>query len=596
MEILSQIIIQDVDAGLWKPVRLSKNGPPLSHLFFADDVLFFAKATKSQALNVAAKLNRFAEYSGLKVSNTKSKVFFSSNTRRGKIASIIATTGIHRTLSLEKYLGFPMIHGRLQRRDFEFLEESISKRLASWQQDLLNKAGRMTLVKSVLNAIPNYYMQVNWLPQTTCDKIDQLARNFLWKGSSNKGIHLVGWDKITKPKNLGGLGIRRAREANTSLLGKLVWNIHQDKDSLWVQILKHKYLKEEPLLNIPKKSGSTTWNAIMKALSVLKDGFQFRLGNGNSSFWFSNWSGSGILANQVLFVDIHDLEMRVRDVFVDGSWRFNVLYTVLAPEVKEWLSSITIGLNSEVSDRYTWKGNLNGIYTARDGYYWLNRQNFIHNPSDGVSWSWLWQLPAPEKIKFLLWSLIHKALPTRGMLSHRGIIPHNLCPRCNLHGETMLHCLRDCELVKIVWRSIGFSAPEFFLENDHYAWIQGNLRASSMFMYLAAVWCIWRARNMLCFNNEATNNYSLKLHIEGFALLLQNGHGTNVASSPLELIRWNALDGTGMILNVDGSSKGNPGVSGYGGLIRNAGGAWVHGFFGNHGYLQRPSSCLGARY
>jgi hypothetical protein len=26
-----------------------------------------------------------------------------------------------------------MLHGRLQRRDFEFLEEKISKRLASWQ-------------------------------------------------------------------------------------------------------------------------------------------------------------------------------------------------------------------------------------------------------------------------------------------------------------------------------------------------------------------------------------------------------------------------------------------------------------------------------
>jgi ribonuclease HI len=441
----------------------------------------------------------------------------------------------------------------------------------------------MTLVKSVLNAIPNYYMQVNWLPQTTCDKIDQLARNFLWKGSSNKGIHLVGWDKITKPKNLGGLGIRRAREANTSLLGKLVWNIHQDKDSLWVQILKHKYLKEEPLLHITKKAGSTTWNAIMKALSVLKEGYQFRLGNGNSSFWFSNWSGSGILANQVLFVDIHDLEMRVCDVFTDGSWRFNVLYTDLAPEVKERVNSITIDLNSEVSDRYTWNGNLNGIYTAQDGYYWLNRQNFNHNPSDGISWSWLWQLPAPEKIKFLLWSLIHKALPTRGMLSHRGITPHSLCPRCNIHEETMLHCLRDCELVKFVWRSIGYSAPEFFMENDHYAWIRGNLRASSMFTYLAAVWCIWRARNLLCFNNEVTNTYSLRLRIEGLGLLLQNGHGTNRASSSHDLVRWNALDGTGMILNVDGSSKGNPGVSGYGGLIRNAGGAWVHGFFGNLG-------------
>ncbi|KAK2412910.1 putative MO25 protein [Trifolium repens] len=38
-----------------------------------------------------------------------------------------------------------------------------------------------------------------------------------------------------------------------------------------------------------------------------------------------------------------------------------------------------------------------------------------------------------------------------------------------------------------------------------------------------------------------------------------------------------------MILNVDGSSIGNPGISGFGGLIRNADGAWVHGFFGNLG-------------
>jgi hypothetical protein len=164
MEVLSRSIIKSIDDGHWQPVRLSRNGPPLSHLFFADDVLLFAKATKSQALNIASTLNRFAVYSGLKVSNIKSKVLFSSNTRRGKITSIVASTGITRTHSLEKYLGFPMIHNRLQRRDFEFLEEKIGKRLASWQHNLLNKAGRMTLVKSVLNSIPNYYMQVAWLP------------------------------------------------------------------------------------------------------------------------------------------------------------------------------------------------------------------------------------------------------------------------------------------------------------------------------------------------------------------------------------------------------------------------------------------------
>jgi hypothetical protein len=47
------------------------------------------------------------------------------------------------------------------------------------------------------------------------------------------------------------------------------------------------------------------------------------------------------------------------------------------------------------------------------------------------------------------------------------------------------------------------------------------------------------------------------------------------------MVRWNAQGGNNMILNVDGSSIGNPGISGFGGLIRNSDGAWVHGFAGN---------------
>lgn len=39
-----------------------------------------------------------------------------------------------------------------------------------------------------------------------------------------------------------------------------------------------------------------------------------------------------------------------------------------------------------------------------------------------------------------------------------------------------------------------------------------------------------------------------------------------------------------MILNVDGSSLGNHGVSGFGGLIRNSNGAWIQGFAENIGF------------
>lgn len=53
-----------------------------------------------------------------------------------------------------------MLDGHIQHKDFEFLEEKTSQRLISWHYKLLNKASRLTLVKSGLNSIPNYYMQL----------------------------------------------------------------------------------------------------------------------------------------------------------------------------------------------------------------------------------------------------------------------------------------------------------------------------------------------------------------------------------------------------------------------------------------------------
>jgi ribonuclease HI len=69
-----------------------------------------------------------------------------------------------------------------------------------------------------------------------------------------------------------------------------------------------------------------------------------------------------------------------------------------------------------------------------------------------------------------------------------------------------------------------------------------------------------------------------------YALLLENCHSIDHETSFTKQVKWNALGGTGMILNVDGSSIGNPGISGFGGLIRNTDGGWVHGFFGNLGH------------
>lgn len=92
---------------------------------------------------------------------------------------------------------------RLKKEDFNFVIDNLQNRLASWKGKLLNKAGRVTLVKSVLCVIPTYYMQLNWFPSSVCSQIDRMANNFVWKGSADKGVHLVSWEKITRPKTEG---------------------------------------------------------------------------------------------------------------------------------------------------------------------------------------------------------------------------------------------------------------------------------------------------------------------------------------------------------------------------------------------------------
>nr|ABD33196.1 RNA-directed DNA polymerase; Ribonuclease H, putative [Medicago truncatula] len=85
--------------------------------------------------------------------------------------------------------------------------------------------------------------------------------------SNNKGIHLVGWNKIACSKHLGGLGTRPAREANISLLGKL-----------WVNLLFDKYFAGPRILHATThNSASATWSSIIKAKDIIKDGFSWRV-------------------------------------------------------------------------------------------------------------------------------------------------------------------------------------------------------------------------------------------------------------------------------------------------------------------------------
>lgn len=71
MERLYQIIEEAIVNGAWKPIHASRNGPLLSNLFFADDIVLFADADTDQATVIQSCLNRFCHASGTEGQSAK---------------------------------------------------------------------------------------------------------------------------------------------------------------------------------------------------------------------------------------------------------------------------------------------------------------------------------------------------------------------------------------------------------------------------------------------------------------------------------------------------------------------------------------------
>lgn len=75
MEGLSVALKTTCDKGLFGGVQIPRNGPNISHLFYADDALFIGEWSRTNLKNLARILRCFHISSGLKVNFHKSKVF-----------------------------------------------------------------------------------------------------------------------------------------------------------------------------------------------------------------------------------------------------------------------------------------------------------------------------------------------------------------------------------------------------------------------------------------------------------------------------------------------------------------------------------------
>jgi hypothetical protein len=115
------------------------------------------------------------------------------------------------------------------------LVDKVADYLSGWKVSLMNKAGRLVMVKVVLTAAPIYHLIALDLPKWAFKAIDKRRRGFLWKGrgQANGGSCLVAWEKVQRPLEYGGLGIHNLELLGSALRTRWLWAEKTNPDRPW---------------------------------------------------------------------------------------------------------------------------------------------------------------------------------------------------------------------------------------------------------------------------------------------------------------------------------------------------------------------------
>jgi hypothetical protein len=475
------------------------------------------------------------------------------------------------------------------KEDWSWLVAKLEKILKSWSFHWLSRAGRLVLVKSVLESILVYWISLAWLPKGTLEKLRRTCFRFLWAGSKEHFVlPWVKWNIMVVPKLLGGWGLKNIHLFSKALAAKVGWRLITT-DILWTKVVTQKYIcpdtVEEWIRRPVKVAANCTiiWKALVKYFQVVGEGLAWRVGNGlRVRIGTDPWPGSGRghLLPQPLIEVLHDRGFYYLEQIVDRD-----MTTIWS---QAWKRVDQLGLDREyeaiwdgyiralqlghicITDReddIVWQHNPHGVYTPKAGYTQLNIDLLQQEPS----WWWkgVWKQKFPLKAHLFLWCLIKNKVPTWDKMRSRHLEGSGWCALCRSDEESTTHLFLKCPFILQIWVECSgvlnqvcrWKGPN--IEEAWREWSSNPQNHNIKALPLLINWGVWLARNSTIFNEKP----SIPELIVAQSLSILSHFPQGKEEQPVRNVVTESVDHSRSWAYFDGASQNDGQVCGGGAVL-----------------------------
>ena len=90
----------------------------------------------------------------------------------------------------------------------------------------------MILLVYVFPSIPVYFLFFFKAPSSIIYSLESIFSNFFGGCEDSRKMSSIKWDTLCLQWENGGLGVRRSKKFNLSLVGKWVWKVLEERECL----------------------------------------------------------------------------------------------------------------------------------------------------------------------------------------------------------------------------------------------------------------------------------------------------------------------------------------------------------------------------